>query len=45
MEGAFGRLTVRIENIPSANPKTGLIVAQSIVRTLRAYGESIVVGG
>ncbi|MEZ0240149.1 MAG: aspartate dehydrogenase [Chloroflexota bacterium] len=44
VEGAFGRLTVRIENVPSDNPKTGLIVAQSIVRTLRAYGEKIVVG-
>lgn len=45
VEGEFGRLFVRIENEPSENPKTGRIVAMSVVRALRAYGESIVVGG
>lgn len=44
VDGAFGRLFVRIENEPSANPKTGLIVAMSVVRSLRAASESIVVG-
>jgi aspartate dehydrogenase len=43
--GEFGRLFVRIENEPSENPKTGKIVAMSVVRALRAAGESIVVGG
>lgn len=45
VEGAFGRLFVRIENEPSDNPKTGRIVAMSVVRALRSYGEPIVVGG
>jgi aspartate dehydrogenase len=44
VEGEFGRLFLRIENEPSENPKTGLIVAMSVVRTLRSYGETIVVG-
>jgi aspartate dehydrogenase len=45
VEGHFGKLMVRIENTPSENPKTGRIVALSVVRSLRAYGESVVVGG
>jgi aspartate dehydrogenase len=45
LEGDFGRLSVKIENTPSENPKTGRIVAMSIVRALRAYGEPVVVGG
>jgi aspartate dehydrogenase len=45
IEGYFGRLALRMENIPSANPKTGRIVALSVVRALRARSESIVVGG
>jgi aspartate dehydrogenase len=44
VDGEFGRLLVRIENEPSENPKTGRIVAMSVVRSLRALGESIVVG-
>jgi aspartate dehydrogenase len=44
VEGVFGRLQVRIENTPSENPKTGRIVALSVVRVLRSYGESVVVG-
>jgi len=43
--GDFGELFIRIENEPSDNPKTGRIVAMSVVRSLRAHGESIVVGG
>jgi aspartate dehydrogenase len=35
VDGAFGRLEVRIENIPSdENPRTGRIVAMSVVRAL-----------
>jgi aspartate dehydrogenase len=44
-EGWFGRLAVTMENIPTENPKTGRIVALSLVRALRSYGEPIVVGG
>jgi len=46
VEGDFGRLRLRIENVPSdENPKTGRIVALSLVRSLRALSEPIVVGG
>jgi aspartate dehydrogenase len=45
VEGDFGRLTLTIENTPSDNPKTGVIVALSLARVLRAYAEPIVVGG
>jgi predicted dinucleotide-utilizing enzyme len=34
-----------MEDIPTENPKTGRIVALSLVRALRSYGEPIVVGG
>jgi aspartate dehydrogenase len=46
VEGEFGRLRLRIENVPSdENPRTGRIVALSLVRSLRALTEPIVVGG
>lgn len=46
VEGDFGRLRFRIENVPSdENPKTGRIVPLSLVRSLRALTEPIVVGG
>ena len=46
VEGVFGRLSIRIENTPSdENPRTGRIVAASVVRTLRGRTEPIVVGG
>jgi len=38
------RLTMTIENIPSENPKTGRIVAQSVVALLRKMGASLRVG-
>jgi aspartate dehydrogenase len=45
VEGAFGRLQVRIENVPSdENPKTGRIVALSLVRALRGLSEQVVAG-
>jgi aspartate dehydrogenase len=45
VEGEFGRLQVRIENIPSdENPKTGRIVAFSLVRVLRGLSERVVAG-
>lgn len=45
VEGDFGRLQVRIENIPSdENPKTGRIVALSLVRTMRGLSETVLAG-
>jgi aspartate dehydrogenase len=44
VEGAFGELHITIQNEPSENPKTGVIVAFSLARTLRATAESIVIG-
>lgn len=44
-EGGFGRLRFAIENIPSeSNPKTGRLVALSIVRTLIRRRATLVVG-
>lgn len=44
-EGAFGTLRFTIENIPSAaNPKTGRLVALSIVQTLLRQRSSLVIG-
>jgi aspartate dehydrogenase len=46
VEGEFGRLQVRIENIPSdENPKSGKIVAMSLVRVLRGMSDLVVAGG
>lgn len=42
--GYFGRLTLLMENIPTNNPKTGRIVALSVVRTLRNLTAPVVVG-
>lgn len=43
--GPFGSIEVRIQNVPSEdNPKTGVIVAGSIVRSLRRLDETLVVG-
>lgn len=44
VSGTFGCLTVRIENIPGPNPKTGRIVPLSLARALRARGELVVAG-
>lgn len=45
VEGAFGRLEVRIENVPSSeNPRTGRIVAMSVVRALLDRRERLVIG-
>ena len=38
------RLTMTIENIPSANPKTGLITAHSVIALLRKMTSSLRVG-
>jgi aspartate dehydrogenase len=45
VEGAFGRLHVRIENVPSdENPKSGRIVPLSLVRALRGLSETVGAG-
>lgn len=38
------RFTMTIENIPSENPKTGRIVAQSVIALLRKLGATLKVG-
>jgi aspartate dehydrogenase len=46
VSGDFGRLSVKMENIPSdENPKTGRIVPASLVRALRGLSEHVIVGG
>ena len=45
VEGAFGRLEIRIENVPTEeNPRTGRIVAMSVVRALLDRRAEIVIG-
>jgi aspartate dehydrogenase len=45
-EGAFGRIEVRVQNVPSPdNPKTGLIVAGSVVRALKRLDAPMNLGG
>jgi aspartate dehydrogenase len=45
-EGAFGRIEVRVQNVPSPdNPKTGLIVAGSVVRALKRLDAAVNLGG
>jgi aspartate dehydrogenase len=44
--GPFGSVEIRVRNVPSPdNPKTGLIVAGSVVRTLRRLRARMIVGG
>lgn len=43
--GEFGQIKLQIQNTPSArNPKTGYIVAMSVIKTLRNMTESFVIG-
>ena len=45
-EGPFGSIQLRIQNVPSeANPKTGMIVAGSIIRALRRLDAPVLLGG
>ncbi len=44
VEGEFGRLEIRIENIPSENPKTGRLTALSIVRSIQDAVDFVRVG-
>ncbi len=44
-EGAFGNLTFRIENIPSAeNPRTGTLTAMSLLHALRRRSARVLIG-
>jgi aspartate dehydrogenase len=40
-EGDFGKLEVRIENIPSENPKTGRLTAMSIIRNIQDFADPV----
>ncbi|MBN2982490.1 MULTISPECIES: aspartate dehydrogenase [Cohnella] len=44
-EGTFGRIELEVRNAPSAaNPKTGVIVAMSVVKAIRQFTAPIVIG-
>jgi aspartate dehydrogenase len=43
--GYFGDYELTLRNVPSENPKTGRIVALSVVKTLRNLTSPLVVGG
>lgn len=40
VEGDFGLLRVHVENVPTANPRTGRLTSQSVVATLRGLVSS-----
>ena len=42
--GEFGRLTVHIENRPSANPRTGVLTAMSVLATIRKLTSPLRIG-
>ncbi len=42
--GAFGTIHIEVRNVPGPNPKTGLIVAPSVIRALQRLSAAIVVG-
>ena len=44
VEGEFGRLTVRVENVPTDNPKTGLLTIFAVVKALRRLQSPLFVG-
>jgi aspartate dehydrogenase len=44
LEGEFGRLRVEIENVPSANPRTGKLSYLSAIAMLRELGAAVQVG-
>jgi len=44
VESDAAHLDMRIENIPSANPRTGRITAQSVIALLRKHGSALCVG-
>jgi aspartate dehydrogenase len=44
ISGEFGSLSMHLENIPSENPKTGRLVALSMVRAVQDYVDYVRVG-
>jgi len=42
--GQFGRLQIRVENVPTENPKTGLLTVFSVVHALRRLQSPLFVG-
>jgi aspartate dehydrogenase len=42
--GAFGQVSLTLQNVPSENPKTGRIVAMSVLKALRNRVAPLVVG-
>ncbi|HEX9442843.1 MAG TPA: aspartate dehydrogenase [Candidatus Binatia bacterium] len=44
VEGEFGRLVVRIENVPSENPRTGKLTALSIIRSIQDAADAVRIG-
>lgn len=44
VEGDFGSMTLEVSNRPSANPKTGVIVAMSLIKLLRNLVDPFVLG-
>lgn len=42
--GEFGRLSIRVENEPSENPKTGRVVPLSVTKALRNLSAGFVIG-
>lgn len=43
-EGAFGKLRFEIENVPTENPRTGRLVAMSVVHALRRRRSPLAIG-
>jgi aspartate dehydrogenase len=43
-EGAFGTLRLEVRNVPGPNPKTGRIVAPSVIRALQRLRATVVLG-
>jgi aspartate dehydrogenase len=44
VEGEFGRLVIEVENVPSANPRTGILSYLSAIAMLRELGAPVRVG-
>jgi aspartate dehydrogenase len=44
LEGEFGRLEIRVENVPSENPRTGRLSYLSAIALLRELGATLRVG-
>ena len=44
VEGEFGRLHIRVENVPSENPRTGKLTALSIIRSIQDAADSVRIG-